>query len=82
MGWNSEDQFSFGDYSEYGDIQLYALARLVKHPVSQDFSVELSDEFIAFLRQVRYIFMAEILMGQELVHEVYSIYFFILILGE
>lgn len=48
MGWNSEDQFSFGDYSQYGDIQLYALARLVKHPISQDFSVELSHEFITY----------------------------------
>jgi hypothetical protein len=48
MGWDSEDQFSFGDYSQYGDIQLYALSRLVKHPVSQDFSVELSREFIVY----------------------------------
>lgn len=48
MGWDSEDQFSFGDYSQYGEIQLYALAQLVKHPVSQDLSVELSREFITY----------------------------------
>lgn len=48
MGWNSEDQFSFGDYSQYGKIQLYALAQLLKHPISQDFSVELSREFITY----------------------------------
>jgi len=48
MGWNSEDQFSFGDYSHYGEIQLYALAQLAKHPISQDFTVELSREFITY----------------------------------
>ncbi|MFP5272880.1 hypothetical protein [Coleofasciculus sp.] len=48
VGWNSDDQFSFGDYSQYRDIKLYALARLVKHPVSQDFSVELSHKFITY----------------------------------
>lgn len=48
MGWTSEDQFSFGDYSQYGEIQLYALAQLIKHPVSQDFTVELSREFITY----------------------------------
>ncbi|MBD2653195.1 hypothetical protein H6G45_06785 [Synechocystis sp. FACHB-383] len=48
MGWNSEDQFSFGDYFHYGEIQLYALAQLVKHPISQDFTVELSREFITY----------------------------------
>lgn len=48
MGWNSEDQFSFGDYSHYGELQLYALAQLVKHPISQDFTVELSRKFITY----------------------------------
>jgi len=48
IGWNSDDQFSFGDYSQDRDIKLYALARLVKHPVSQDFSVELSHKFITY----------------------------------
>lgn len=48
MGWDSEDQFSFGDYSRYGEIQLYALAQLVKHPISQDFAVELSRDFITY----------------------------------
>jgi hypothetical protein len=28
IGWNSDHQFSFGDYSQYGEIQLYALAQL------------------------------------------------------
>ncbi len=23
IGWNSDDQFSFGDYSQYRDIKLY-----------------------------------------------------------
>ncbi|MDZ4878132.1 MAG: hypothetical protein CLLPBCKN_007567 [Chroococcidiopsis cubana SAG 39.79] len=48
MGWNSKDRFSFGDYSQYGEIQLYALAQLVKHPISQDFSIELSREFVTY----------------------------------
>lgn len=48
MGWDSEDQFSFGDYSRYGEIQLYALAQLVKHPISQDFAVELSRDLITY----------------------------------
>ena len=48
MGWNSEGQFSFGDYSQYGGIELHALAQLVKHPISQDSVVELSREFITY----------------------------------
>ena len=48
MGWDSKDQFSFGDYSHYGEIQLYALAQLVKHPISQNFTVELSRDFINY----------------------------------
>lgn len=48
MGWNSEGQFSFGDYSQYGEIELHALAQLVKHPISQDSIVELSREFITY----------------------------------
>ncbi|HRX01366.1 MAG TPA: hypothetical protein P5280_17880, partial [Cyclobacteriaceae bacterium] len=48
MGWNSEDQFGFGDYSHYGEIQLYPLALLIKHPISQEFSIELNRKFVTY----------------------------------
>ncbi len=48
IGWNSDHQFSFGDYSQYGEIQLSALAQLVQHPISQDFNVELNRDFITY----------------------------------
>jgi len=47
-GWNFEDEFSFGDYSEYGDIQLYSLISSIKHPISQELIVELSREFVLY----------------------------------
>lgn len=48
IGWSFEDKFSFGDYAQYGEIQLYPLASLIKHPINQDFIVELSREFITY----------------------------------
>lgn len=47
-GWSSGDEFSFGDYSEYGNIQLYSLVSIIKHPVSQKLVVDLSREFIVY----------------------------------
>ena len=47
-GWNFEDEFSFGDYSEYGDIQLYSLLSSTKHPISQELIIELSREFVLY----------------------------------
>ncbi|MGG6265473.1 hypothetical protein ACQ4M3_05645 [Leptolyngbya sp. AN03gr2] len=47
-GWDSEDQFNFGDYSQYGEIHLHALAQLRKHPISQDFTVDLSRDFTTY----------------------------------
>lgn len=48
LGWTYEGQFSFGDYSQYGEIELHTLAQLVKHPISQEFNVELSRKFITY----------------------------------
>jgi hypothetical protein len=48
IGWNFEDKFSFGDSTQYRDIQLYPLTLLMKHPVSQEFTVELSRKFITY----------------------------------
>ncbi|QJB44779.1 hypothetical protein [Dolichospermum flos-aquae] len=47
-GWSSGDEFSFGDYSEYGNIELYSLVSAIKHPVSQELIVDLSREFIVY----------------------------------
>jgi hypothetical protein len=47
-GWNFEDEFSFGDYSEYSGIQLYSLMSSIKHPISQELIVELSREFTLY----------------------------------
>ena len=48
VGWNSDDKFQFGDYSEYGDIQLYPLISSIKHPISKELTVELSREFLTY----------------------------------
>ena len=47
-GWDFENEFSFGDYSEYGNIKLYALVSSVKHPISQELIVDLSREFTTY----------------------------------
>jgi hypothetical protein len=47
-GWNFEDEFSFGDYFEYGHIHLYSLVSSIKHPISQELTVELSREFVLY----------------------------------
>lgn len=48
IGWNFGHQFSFGDYAQFGEIQLYPLVLLIKHPISQEFTIELSREFITY----------------------------------
>ncbi|MDR4483654.1 MAG: hypothetical protein R3B95_10620 [Nitrospirales bacterium] len=48
VGWNFEDKFSFGDHSQFNEIQLYPLSYLRKHPVSQECTVELSRDFITY----------------------------------
>jgi len=48
VGWSFDDKFQFGDYSEYGDIQLYPLISSIKHPISKELTVELSREFLIY----------------------------------
>jgi hypothetical protein len=48
IGWNSEDKFSFGGYAQYGNVRLYPLTLLIKHPISQEYTIELSREFITY----------------------------------
>lgn len=47
-GWDFEGQFSFGDYSKCGEVQFYPLTRLLKHPVTEEFRVELSHKFVLY----------------------------------
>lgn len=44
-GWDFENQFSFGDHVEYGNLQLYPLVLTSKHPITNEITVELSREF-------------------------------------
>ncbi len=48
MGWGSQDQFSFGDYATYKDIQLYPLAFLIKHPITQEYKIQLNYKLITY----------------------------------
>jgi hypothetical protein len=48
IGWGNENNFEFGDYAKYGEIQLYPLALLTKHPISEDLIVQLSSKFVTY----------------------------------
>src|SRR5687767_6932696 len=41
-GWDFEDRFSFGDDAQYGNIQLYPLTLFIEHPITGDFTIEVS----------------------------------------
>lgn len=48
LGWDSQDQFSFGDHTKYKDIQLYPLALLIKHPITQEYKIQLNYKLITY----------------------------------
>ena len=48
IGWNFDNKFQFGDYSEHGDVQLYPLISSIMHPISKELTVELSREFLTY----------------------------------
>jgi hypothetical protein len=48
IGWGFQDQFSFGEYVNYGDIQIYPLTLLLKHPTTQELSIELNHKFCTY----------------------------------
>jgi hypothetical protein len=47
IGWD-DDKFGFGDHTKYANIPLYPLSQLRKHPISRDYTVELSREFLTY----------------------------------
>jgi hypothetical protein len=47
-GWNHQDEFDFGDYIQYGEIDLYPLISSTRHPVSQNLTVELWHTFVTY----------------------------------
>lgn len=47
-GWNFKDEFDFGNYAQYGEIELYSLSLLKRHPISQVHTIELSYEFTTY----------------------------------
>jgi hypothetical protein len=44
-GWDDQDQFSFGDHGEHGEILAKPLVHSMKHPVSGDLFVDLTRDF-------------------------------------
>ncbi len=48
MGWGSQDQFSFGDYARYKAIQLYPLALMIRHPITEEDTIELNYKFLIY----------------------------------
>ncbi|WP_414552840.1 hypothetical protein [Anabaena sp. CCY 0017] len=48
IGWDYDDKFNFGNFTQYGEIELFPLYNLIKHPVNQDYQIELSREFTIY----------------------------------
>jgi len=48
VGWNFDNKFNFGNYSSYGDIQLYPLISSIMHPISKELAVELIRGFFIY----------------------------------
>jgi hypothetical protein len=53
VGWDFEDRFSFGDSARHGEVELYPLTTFLKHPITQEYTVELSREFFNYHALVR-----------------------------
>ena len=47
-GWNSDDEFDFGDHLRYRNTAVFPLAILIKHPVTKEYKIELSYKFITY----------------------------------
>lgn len=47
-GWNSEDEFDFGDHLRYMNTAIYPLSILIKHPVTKEYKIELSYKFLTY----------------------------------
>lgn len=47
-GWDEQDQFSFGDHAEHGEILAKPLVHSTKHPVSGDLFVDLTRDFAMY----------------------------------
>jgi hypothetical protein len=48
IGWDADGKFSFGDHAQYGDISLYPLGTLRKHPISEDLKIDLNPQFVIY----------------------------------
>jgi hypothetical protein len=47
-GWDDQDQFSFGNLAEHGEILAKPLVNSMKHPVSEDLFVDLTRDFVTY----------------------------------
>ena len=47
-GWNSDDEFDFGDHLRYRNTAVFPLSILIKHPVTKEYKIELSYKFITY----------------------------------
>lgn len=47
-GWDSDDEFDFGDHLRYRNTVIFPLSTLIKHPVTKEYKIELSYKFITY----------------------------------
>jgi hypothetical protein len=48
IGWYLKGEFDFGEYLMYEGIQLYPLVSSIKHPITQEITLELNPKFIRY----------------------------------
>jgi hypothetical protein len=48
LGWNSQDEFSFGDHSKYRAINLYPLVLAIKHPITEEYRIQPNSKFLMY----------------------------------
>jgi hypothetical protein len=48
IGWDLKGKFDFGEYLMYEGIQLYPLVSSIKHPITQEITLELNSKFIRY----------------------------------
>lgn len=48
LGWNSQDEFSFGNHGTYKGIDLCPLVLPFKHPITEEFNIQLNQKFLMY----------------------------------
>jgi len=48
IGWNHEDKFDFGNFAQYGEIDLLPLYHFIQHPINKKYQIELSRDFTIY----------------------------------